>query len=643
MTKIRLQRMEIRNFKKIKKLDLDFREKTCISGENGVGKTSIYKAYYWCLTGKTLEPNEVVQTLDANNEVVHKIDTSVVLVLMIDDSYEVRLERKLVEDWKALGMPNEQLKGTNQQRFYNDIPLSVAEFNAKLQTIADIDKWLLLSNINTFMGLKMEERRKLLMEAAGDINEELLMEPFPALLKAKNVEKKDVDELQKQTLSTRKRANDELKTIPNQISAQDRLFVTEDFDALRKEKESIEAEIRDLDKQLEGSPEELEAASSLRSCEMELRLKITEKTREEEKKSRDLYAEKCKELYDKGNELMNAENDLSNVIKQNAERVDKLATLEERFKAQREQWHAVNAEEFKFEANAVCPTCGHKFTEEEVEERKESAVQHFNSEKSKRLQAIQEEASVLNQQICALRGSINEFDVIVKPKYLDLIQLKKAAKEAVSLEIKVIREAKNEDSEEVLKIKQELAEVEKEIAKLSTQSTSKDDLKEKKHLLNVKLHGVIKKLATENINKKIEEEKEALQKRSEDLSQQIADCDNVLYQIREYKKVMVDAIEEKVNSMFRIAKWKFFKKNTSNDDYMEVCFCTHNGVDYNSTNTADRINLGCDIIYGLSKAFGIESILFVDNKESVAELIQDDNIQLITLEHIPHAPFSINY
>ena len=553
MTKIRLQRMEIRNFKKIKKLDLDFREKTCISGENGVGKTSIYKAYYWCLTGKTLEPNEVVQTLDANNEVVHKIDTSVVLVLMIDDSYEVRLERKLVEDWKALGMPNEQLKGTNQQRFYNDIPLSVAEFNAKLQTIADIDKWLLLSNINTFMGLKMEERRKLLMEAAGDINEELLMEPFPALLKAKNVEKKDVDELQKQTLSTRKRANDELKTIPNQISAQDRLFVTEDFDALRKEKESIEAEIRDLDKQLEGSPEELEAASSLRSCEMELRLKITEKTREEEKKSRDLYAEKCKELYDKGNELMNAENDLSNVIKQNAERVDKLATLEERFKAQREQWHAVNAEEFKFEANAVCPTCGHKFTEEEVEERKESAVQHFNSEESKRLQAIQEEASVLNQQICALRGSINEFDVIVKPKYLDLIQLKKAAKEAVSLEIKVIREAKNEDSEEVLKIKQELAEVEKEIAKLSTQSTSKDDLKEKKHLLNVKLHGVIKKLATENINKKIEEEKEALQKRSEDLSQQIADCDNVLYQIREYKKVMVDAIEEKVSAAVRLS------------------------------------------------------------------------------------------
>ena len=151
MTKIRLSKMEIRNFKKIHALDLAFKgESASITGANASGKTSIYKAYYWCLTGKTLEPNETIQTLDENNEIVHKVDTSVLVVFIIDDSYEVRLERKLIEEWRAAGMPNEQLKGTVQQRFFNDIPLSVAEFNAKLNSIYELDKLLLLSKI--FLG-----------------------------------------------------------------------------------------------------------------------------------------------------------------------------------------------------------------------------------------------------------------------------------------------------------------------------------------------------------------------------------------------------------------------------------------------------------------------------------------------------------
>ena len=39
----------------------------------------------------------------------------------------------------------------NVKRFFNEIPLSKDEFNAKLNSVCDLEKWILLSNINTFM------------------------------------------------------------------------------------------------------------------------------------------------------------------------------------------------------------------------------------------------------------------------------------------------------------------------------------------------------------------------------------------------------------------------------------------------------------------------------------------------------------
>ena len=280
MTKIRLQSICLQNFKGTRYLLLNIDGKNAnISGANGSGKTTVYRAYYWCLTGKTLEPNEVIQTLDANNEVIHKIETAVTVTLMVDDSYEVTLVRKLVEKWKALGQPTEELKGTEQQRFINDVPLSAKEFDAKLGTICNLDKLLLLSDITKFMTLKMEERRKILMSVAGEVDEAALMKPYPLLVKAVS-EKKSIDEFKIQSLSTKKRANEELKSIPNQIAAQDKLKSSEDFEALRQEKQQLDTQIQDIDAQLKGSTEELQLVKEYNAKIQAIEKRLDDRKRE---------------------------------------------------------------------------------------------------------------------------------------------------------------------------------------------------------------------------------------------------------------------------------------------------------------------------------------------------------------------------
>lgn len=641
MTKIKLQEIAINNFKGIRFLKLNMEGKDSnIQGANGSGKTTIYKAYFWCITGKTLEPNETVQTLDQDNNIVHKIETSVVLTLLIDDSYEVTLERKLVEKWRALGMPDEQFTGTEQKRFFNEIPLSNAEFNAKLNTICDLDKWVLLSNINTFMSLKVEDRRKMLMDMAGEVNEEELMKPYTAVERAVNVEKKSVEELQKQTLSTKKRSNDELKTIPSQIDAQDRLKVNADFSVISKERDKIQNEIADVERLLEGSTEELEASKAHREKVQKLREKYDAAV-----KDWNLSYNKSIEIAEK--DIAVAKKELEEAQKEKKEHTESLvnkATLlkekEEQFELKKEEWNKVNQRTFTEETLTACPTCGHIFTEEEKATKTNLAIEHFNADKSKLLKVLLDEAGVLKQQILVLTGDYNEAKQIIAPQ----IETRVNAKEtAFNEKVQALASLKlhNIDTDgEILALKKELEKAEANAPSVANDD-SKNHLRAKKQELTARRDELTKILAGEDTNNRIEDEKKRLNARATELAQIVADCDNTLYQIMEYKKAKVATIEDKINGLFQLARWRFFKKNIGNDDYSEVCECLHNGVDYNSTNAADKINLGVDIVASIGKAYGLEVPVWVDFRESVADLLEVDT-QVISLEHIPNAPLTLN-
>ena len=641
MTKIKLQSIAINNFKGIRFLKLNMLGKDSnIQGANGSGKTTIYKAYYWCLTGNTLEPNETVQTLDQDNEVIHKIETSVEMVLLIDDSYEVTLKRVLVEDWRALGMPDETFKGTQQKRFFNDVPFSQKEFDAKLNGICDLSKWILLSNINTFMLLKTEDRRKMLMDMAGEVNEQELMAPYPAVMKAVNTEKKSIEELTKQTASTKKRCNDELKSIPNQIDAQDKLRVDADFASIRSKIENTDIEIADIDRRLEGSTEELEASKKHREKVESLRMELDKATREWNNDHEKELSAAQKALNTANTEFQEAVDKRSKNTQELVEKAEKIKSLEEQFEAKKKEWMEVNQRTYTAETLTACPTCGHIFTEEEKGEMRNRAIENFNKEKSERLKSLLEEATLLNEKAKALTGVYNEGLKIIGPQLDNVVSQKQTALNEARKHLNEIKAMGTEDDERIVRLRRALSEAEASVPQ-TTESQDKETLRIMKRGLTEKRDALTKVLAGEETNRRIEEEKVRLNNRATELAQIIADCDNIFYQIMEYKKSKISAIEGKINGLFQLAKWKFFEKNVTDDNYKEICKCIHNGIDYNSTNAADRINLGVDIVSAIGKAYGIEAPVFVDFKESVTNLLEVDN-QIISLEVKADSPLTLN-
>jgi len=137
-------------------------------------------------------------------------------------------------------------------------------------------------------------------------------------------------------------------------------------------------------------------------------------------------------------------------------------------------------------------------------------------------------------------------------------------------------------------------------------------------------------LKTKDDIKRSEKEIDDLKERGKSLSQQIADLEKQEFAAKEFTKTKIDACETKINSLFKMTRFKLFDY-TLDGNPIEICKALdNNGVPYDTTNTAQQVNIGIDIINALSKYYGVTAPIFIDRRESVNNLI-DTQSQIINL------------
>lgn len=179
-----------------------------------------------------------------------------------------------------------------------------------------------------------------------------------------------------------------------------------------------------------------------------------------------------------------------------------------------------------------------------------------------------------------------------------------------------------------------LQEIDKELdeakAKLSDFSLDdKKDLLEKKDSLNADLEEINKKLSLQGQNEKIDERIKELESREKELAKLYEEQQRIIYLCEEYTKAYVDLVSDKINDSFDLVKFKLFE-NQINGGITETCEATFKGVPYSDLNNAAKINAGLDVINSLSEKLGLKVPIFIDNAESVNELIKTDT-QLVRL------------
>lgn len=649
MKEIKLESMHVEKFKGLHALDVQFGERTEISGRNALGKTCVYDAYLWCLFNKDSRGRVIdkVQKMDDDGKVEREARTVVSVVFLIDGQ-RVDFRREFYQSWsKKRGTTEYVYNGNASDYFYNDVPLSMSEYNKKIEEFFDRERFELVSNINLFASFDVAKRRGIL-EQIADIESltKLISAEYPTVVMA-SAEGKTIEELQAELRKRMARVKTEAEAIPVRIDEIQRgIPETMDFDELRSRLAESEAKKQAHQKAIEryrqlalaGANSEVKkelnaVADKIAAIAREATLEFTK----ERNKAQDA-------LMATNMELESAKRRKKALAAELEEIGNDILKKKEEFETLRAEWNAINEESYApGQSDAACPTCGHVFTPEELAERADKAVRIFNSDKLKRMNEKEEKAKALKAVIDKLSDDHRAAEEKVKKAEDEVVRLQgiadNAAKNPVVVKTAEERVAANAEYASLIEKRSTL---EQQLAS-DKPVTYDEEIKQEQGAmdgLTAEIASLNSNLAKEqqikNANARIAELKEQDRK----LGQERADIEKQLDELTAFSQRKMNAIEERINGMFQFVKIRMFEQNLTNDGVKDVCDITVDGIPYSVLNTASRINAGIDICRTLALAYGMKAPIWVDNAESVNTILGGD-CQLVTLRVTEEANLTI--
>lgn len=588
--KIILKSLKLENFKGIKNLSIDFKDRvTTIAGDNAAGKTTIFDAYCWLLWDKdSLNRKSFgIKPYDKDGQEVHNLESSVEGDFIFGDT-ELKLKKIYKETWtKKRGSTQSEFTGHTTDYYINSVPIKKKEYTDRIASAVSEDDFNLLSNPLYFNQiLDKNRRREILLSMIDEVE--------PKDIVAKNKDLKDldlenytVDELKKMAKDTARKINKDLESIPARIDELNKSRVDTDFKTLEFRKNTITPAIRKIDEELADESKAAEKISGYTEKIAELKAKKLEIISQ--------YQADCLEVKNRNQATKLQAGKDQEAIKEAKEKVEKWQELLEK---SREDWCKTYKEQYS--GDFKCPTCHQDLPEEEVE----AVMKNFNKLKSEKLAEIEEKANILKAKF----KECQEFVDITSKKTYRYEELPEEPEDITAID----------------------SEVENLRANLKdSASCNKKDLLDKKAKLQADLDEINRQLSLQGQNDSIDERIADLESKEKDLAKAYEDQQRIIYLCDEYTKTYVDMVSDKINQVFSLAKFKLFERQI-NGGIAEACEVTIDGVPYGDLNSAAKINAGLDVINSLSKKLDLKVPVFIDNAESVNKLIETDT-QLVRL------------
>ena len=630
MNNIKIKRLTLENFKCHRNLTLDFEGgNVSIYGDNAAGKTSVYDALTWLLFGKDShgngEKNIEIKPLNENGEVRdHDAITVVEAVLMVN-SDEVTLRRTYQEVWTTKRGYGEATYDGNTSEYYIDgVPVKKYAFTEKVDSLVSEDAFRMLTNVSHFAdGISWQERREVLFRVANVVSDHDIMLTdvrFSPLLDGAG--KLSVDDYKKKLLAEKRgfvgaktelpaRINECQKTIED-VEGMDFDAARAKIDALSAEKMALESELLSIERNTAAENKRME----IREAQIELA------TLDNENKA--YRAQQMASAPDTAAMRKNLE-------RLQAQHATKMRTLdhEKAYVAQldsdissaRERWISVNSEAF---VGGSCPTCGQALPAAQLK----VATEGFEAQKAKRLREIEQTANANKEAKAAALARIDSAESEIAELESAVTKEAGILTAAESNVITVDDMPRYNEMRESIQWKIDV--LNGELADIMTDSTAErskllgqiSDIKQEIESWSAYLG---KESLLEYSRKRVHE----LQEDARNASEKLDAIEGMLFLIDEYSRYKTQFVEDSINGMFRIARFRLFREQ-ANGGIEDRCDVTYNGIPYINLNSGAKINVGIDIINTLSRAYGVTVPLFVDNAESVTNLEKSD-CQIIRL------------
>jgi DNA repair exonuclease SbcCD ATPase subunit len=637
MKEIRLKTLNLKNFKGIHNFVLDTQGKnTCIFGENATGKSSLFDSFLWILFGKNSQwQNQFeIKPLNADGEPIHGVESSVEIVLDVNGETSV-LKKIYREVWqKKRGSATAEFTGHTTDHFVDGVPVKKSEYDAKIAEIADEQIFRLLTDPRYFNEvLHWQKRRELLLEVCGDVSDAEVIASKKDLAKLGDIlGNRTIEQHRKVIQARRTEINKELEKIPVRIDEVKRGLpnidditnpdeLPNDIAKLREELKSKQEELA----QAKAGGQVAEKTKELRLIEGQI-LDLRNKHRQAVDKK---LAGKSDERVKLQNEINRLKVDIDAKNRTIQYNESEIKSLEEKMEKLRADWREANAQQFEFEQDDVCPTCGQALPEEQIQATRDKALGHFNILKVNKLENINAEGKRLKDMKTSLEENLayvrRELEK-AKAELVELEQKEDALKEDIDA---IMRGAEPvESTPEYYQLYAKQRDLQDEIRKLEADS-SLAVAKIQKEIVHINtdifaLEQAAARLeARKNGVKRIEDlkaEERRLASEFEELEQQI-------YLTEEFIRTKVELLEGKINSKFRMARFKLFN-TLVNGGIDPCCETVYDGVPYSNLNNGARLNIGLDIINTLAEHYGFAPVVFIDNAESVVNILPTKGQQI---------------
>lgn len=631
MKEVFLKKLILKNFKKIQDLTVEFTDKnTFICGGNGTGKTTLQDAFLWLLFGKDstnrADTNFNIKTLGEDGKPILHLVHSVTGVLSINGR-DVELQRNYVEKWGS-GVNAGVLQNHATEFYLNGVKLKTKkEYDAEVAAILPEDVFRMITNPLYFPTMKAQDQKAMLLEMAGNVtNEEVanINPKFQELISL--ISGRTLEQLAKEIASKKSAIKDELKGIPGRIgSVRDAMPESEDWAVLEKEIADKKEKIKDIDSQLADKSKQIEAEFKAKS---ELQKQIGNKKLAKSQRENEIRQNANKSYHD----VLDNISKLEYQVKSKDAEISRKQEDHSRIKATiealnndlevlRGKFYAIDAETLQYPEGAfICPTCKRELEVEDIQAKQQELQDNFNLNKANRLKAVQNEGKEKAAKVEELK------------KQCSIIQ---AAITQLSNEKEILVHNINEckgnmpeeqDTQKIilsdptwLSLSNEIVDLENQL-KAEAKPIDTTELKEAKAILSEAIDELNKKLGKrdtiERSNKVIEDLEDRRDKNNEALAEQ----ERLEFLVQDFQKEKDNKLMERINGMFSLVKFSFISEKLNGNEAI-TCFCSVDGVPFADVNNASKINAGLDIINAICRSVGITAPIFIDNRESVNDLI----------------------
>lgn len=620
MRKLVLKRLELKNFKGQTRTFEPKEDLTKVFAKNGKGKTTLYKAFCWMLSGYTDAINVKNHELyDNRTEITPDTPTACVKAYISIDGVDYTIERRAIAKFTRKRSTNEYVKDASDtyELYIDEVSTSSQAFAQWVgNNICDTDLLVYALIGERFANLVADDKKKaraILEMISGNVTIDMMRGDYSMI--ADDLSKFSVEQLKERYRNTIKpmiERNTEIDSLIESKEFELSKYKETDFVAILAKINTLTSEISKCDASI------LDKSEAIKPI-MEEKQKIMDKVNaimlddmakrnewnarhEEGKKNLLRNIAKVNKINDEI-KAENAKNKATyeynvSLLGKEKERLDNLNTSIQKM---REKKDSVKAEVF---CETKCSVCGQELPIERIEELKDK----FNEDKKARLAEIITQGKILKSEIDSCNDRIRELESIIaegaseKP-YESVGSMEEEYDLFVS---SFVPYDETKEHEELMKNVQSLKE------SIPCADIDVNEIVSKKERLQEELGEANRAYGVHSVMERIEHEIHTLKAEKRELNINIAKIEGCIDKVKEYEEEKANIVSDAINKKLSGCKIVMYSRLKSGDLVPDCVIESEEGIKYATMNNSARLITCLSLQRMFCEKEGINLPIFVD-------------------------------